>query len=127
MATRKQADNEADAKVDETKADESKAAAQADEKGDDGVTLTVVDPESEIPQFNQTGANPQPGKGPEGQDVPTKDEKAFVLAAVTQPEVTSVNPEPYTVEEINHRFSHVPPEGYVKHKITIQGVTDVAE
>jgi hypothetical protein len=58
--------------------------------------------------------------GPGDQAAPSKDEKAFVLAGVTQPEVTSENPEPYSMDELNHRFSHVPPEGYQEHKITIQ-------
>lgn len=76
------------------------------------------------PAFDQTGAHPVAGKGPEGVDAPSKAEKAAVVVAVTKPEVTSVNPEPYSEAELNHRFNHVPPKGFSEHKITIQGVTD---
>lgn len=49
----------------------------------------------------------------------TREEKAADLAAVTQPEVTSENPEPYTEAELNHRFSHIPPAGYVERSFPV--------
>lgn len=49
----------------------------------------------------------------------TREEKAADLAAVTQPEVTSENPEPYTVDELNHRFTHIPPAGYVERSFPV--------
>lgn len=52
------------------------------------------------------------GEGPNGKEAPTKHEKAVLLEAVVAPEVTSVNPPPYTLAELNHRFNHIPPDGY---------------
>ena len=49
----------------------------------------------------------------------TKTQKAADLAAVTQPEVTSQNPAPYTLAEENHRFTHVPPAGYVERSFPV--------
>jgi hypothetical protein len=51
------------------------------------------------------------GEGPNGVEAPTKHEKAVLLEAVVAPEVTSVNPPPYTLDELNHRFTHIKPEG----------------
>ncbi|WKR36109.1 hypothetical protein [Mycobacterium phage Azrael100] len=68
---------------------------------------------------------PEPGKGPFGVTAPSKAQKAEDLAKVTAPEVTSVNPEPYTEEELNHRFNHVPGESFAGDPaITIQGIND---
>ena len=44
----------------------------------------------------------------------TREEKMADLALVTKGEVTSENPAPYTLDETNHRFTHVPPAGYVE-------------
>lgn len=49
----------------------------------------------------------------------TRVQKAAELAAVTTPEVTSENPEPYTEAELNHRFNHVPPDGYVERSFPV--------
>lgn len=106
-----------DDKADEVAVSED---VKKDDAAKDEVTLSVRDADDEIPQFPQTGAHPEPGKGPDGVDAPTKEEKAAVLEAVTKPEITSVNPEPYSEAELNHRFNHVPPAGHVEHKPTIQ-------
>src|SRR5687768_8337881 len=52
------------------------------------------------------------GEGPNGIEAPNKFEKAVILKAIVTPEVTSVNPPPYTLAELNHRFNHIPPAGY---------------
>jgi hypothetical protein len=52
------------------------------------------------------------GEGPFGVEAPNKWEKAVLLKAVVTPEVTSVNPPPYSLAELNHRFNHIPPEGW---------------
>jgi hypothetical protein len=50
------------------------------------------------------------GEGPNGEEAATKHEKAVLLEAIVAPEVTSVNPPPYTLDELNHRFTHIKPE-----------------
>lgn len=49
----------------------------------------------------------------------TRAQKLADLALVTAPEVTSENPAPYTLPELNHRFTHVPPAGYVERSFPV--------
>lgn len=54
------------------------------------------------------------GIGPGGVEAPSKFDKAVISNAVTKPEVTSVNPPPYSTAELNHRFTGVAPAGFVE-------------
>ena len=81
----------------------------------DGEVFSTIDQDVDDPTVTQ----PTPG-GPGDDGVPTRSEKAAVLATVTHPEVTSQNPEPYSVEELNHRFTHIPPEGFVERKFPVK-------
>lgn len=51
------------------------------------------------------------GEGPEGVEALNKFEKAVLLKGVVAPEVTSVNPPAYSLNELNHRFNHIKPAG----------------
>lgn len=140
MAARKQAEEKAeDAQADEraqavqveevAPADEAEAQAKADENyvvTEDaagrpvaesyvGEKFSTIDHDEDDPSVEL----PTPG-GPGDEGVASRSEKAFVLAAVTHPEVTSENPEPYTQEELNHRFTHIPPAGFVERKFPVK-------
>lgn len=80
-----------------------------------GEVFSTLDNDVDDPSVPQ----PTPG-GPGDEPVANRVEKNFVLAAVTKPEVTSQNPEPYSVDELNHRFTHIPPEGFVERKFPVK-------
>jgi hypothetical protein len=80
-----------------------------------GEKFSTLDHDEDDPEV------PLPTPGGPGDEPPlNRVEKAEVLAQVTKPEVTSQNPEAYSVEELNHRFTHIPPEGFVERKFPVK-------
>lgn len=133
MAPRKKADDQADEAVevqveaaDEVQAEDAPAAepeltqtkdaaGRVVAEAPEGEKFSTLDHDEDDPSVEL----PTPG-GPGEEGAPTRTEKAFVLASVTHPEVTSQNPEPYSVDELNHRFTHIPPEGFVERKFPVK-------